>query len=362
VTIRTALISAAAFVVLAVSASAAAQDIDPSGGTYKPPVARARPVARTPRPAPRPTPKPPKHGDEPKPPKHGDAPKPDQPPPVTPDAPETAAEHEPAPEAVRHYELGGVAYDRNDLETAVTEYEAAIKIDGKYLDALLQLGAAYYDLSDLDSALDVWKRALFLDKTVPELHNNVANASFVLHDYDKALAEYKAAIDLRPNYYDALFGLGNTLVALKRYDEAVPLFQRAIDARGTPFPDARTNMAWALLRSGKLDDAATTARQAIQELGPEAKASVKTWYVLAATLTEKADYVGAADALRKSIAVCDGCPPEQVGKLYYSLAKVLEVNNDNKGAADALEQYLKLAPYVTNADDVREKIAKLRSH
>ncbi len=281
-------------------------------------------------------------------------PPPDDPPPSTPEV------FEPSPEAEKHYELGNTAYDRNDLENAIDEYEQAIKLDGKYTDAYIELGAAYYDLSDIDSAIKTWQRALFLDKTVPELHNNLANASYVTGDYEKAVTEYREAISLRPGYYDALFGLGNALAALKRYSEAIPFFQEAIDARGTPFPDARSNMAWAMLRAGRLDDAEKAAHQAIDEIGADDPASVKSWYGLAAVLTEKGDLPAAAVALRKSIAVCAGCPPDRVSKIYYGLARVLEADDDRAGAADALERYLQLAPFVTNSDDIRRKIETLR--
>jgi tetratricopeptide (TPR) repeat protein len=328
--------------VSATGAPASAQDLDPSGGTYKPPASQ-RHRARTP------TPRQPDHPSHPDP----------HPQPTDPEPPK--ATYVPSAEAERHYDLGTAAYDRNDLEKAVSEYEAAIKIDGKYTDAYIDLGAALYDLSDLDGAVDAWERALVLDKTIPELHNDLGNAAYVRHDYEKAVVEYKEAIKLRPTYYDALFGLGNTLAALKRYDEAIPYFQAAIDARGMPFPDARSNMAWAMLRAGKLADAEATARRAIDEIGPDSSQSVKAWYALAAVLTEKPDLPSAADALRKAVAVCAGCPSEQVSRIYYSLAKVLEAKGDRPGAANALEQYLRLAPYVTNADDVRRKIEQLRS-
>lgn len=321
---------------------ARAQDLDPSGGIIKP-KASAPPRYHRERPKPKPKPKP----------------KPD---PGDPDPePEPDEEHVPPAEALEHYDAGNAAYDRNDLEKAVDEYEAAIRLDGKFLDAFLELGRAYYDLSDLDQALDTWQRALYLDKSIPELHNNIANISYVRRDFEKAIAEYNKAIELRPGYYEALFGLGNTLMALKRYDEAIPYFQRAIDTRGVPFPDARSNMAWAMLRAGHLDEAEVAARKAIEEIGPDKVSGVKAWYGLAAVLTEKRDYKGAADALRKAIEICDGCSSDQIARIYYSLATILEADGDRAGAANALDEYLRLAPYVTNINDVRRKIDELRS-
>jgi len=330
-----------------------AQDLDPSGGTYKPPPSQRR---RPKKPVTRPTTHP-EHPDRPDP-KHPTPPQPEPEPEPQPE-PSTST-HEPPAEAARHFDAGSAAYDRNDLEKAVTEFEAAIKLDGQYVDALVELGAVLYDLSDLDAAVEAWERGLRLDPSVPELHSNLANASYVRRDYDRALKEYRETLKLRPSSYDALFGLGNSLAALKRYDEAIPYFNQAIQMRGTPFPDARSNLAWAFLRAGKLDDAVATARLAIDEIGAQAPQSVRAWYALAAALTEKADYAGASTALRTAISVCATCPSEQVSRLDYSLGRVLEAKGDQAAAADAYEQYLRLAPYVTNADDVRQKIERLR--
>ena len=82
---------------------------------------------------------------------------------------------------------------------------------------------------------------------------------------------------------------------------------------------------------------------------------------LAAVLTQKKDYGGGATALEHAIAVCAGCATDQISKFYYSLASVREAKGDRAGAAAALDEYLRLAPYVTNADDVRRRIERLRS-
>jgi tetratricopeptide (TPR) repeat protein len=231
-------------------------------------------------------------------------------------------------EAMKHYDAGRKAYDTGNLDTAISEFESAIRLESKFVDALIDLGDAYFDRAELDDAVDM----------------------------------YNDVIKTRPTDPEVIYNIALTNKALKRYDAALPYFQKAIASRTTPFPEARVNVARCYIELGKLPEAEAEARKALDEFGADKPASANAWYTLAAVLVKKPDLPGANDALDHAIGVCKDCPPEMVSRFYLSAGQVYESRGERTRAADSYERFLQLAPFVPDyqVQDIREKIAKLR--
>jgi len=265
-------------------------------------------------------------------------------------------------EAMKHYDVGRKAYDTGNLDTAISEFESAIRLESKFVDALIDLGDAYFDRAELDDAVDMYRRALVVDKGNPDAQIRLGRASYARHDYDTALVQYNDVLKARPADPEVIYNIALTNKALKRYDAAVPYFQKAIAARKTPFPEARINLARCYIETGKLPEAEAEARKALDEIGPDKPDSANAWYSLAAALVKKPDLTGASDALERAIKVCKDCPPELISRFYLSAGQVYESRGERTRAADAYEKFLQLAPFVPDyqMQDIREKIAKLR--
>jgi tetratricopeptide (TPR) repeat protein len=266
-------------------------------------------------------------------------------------------------EAVKHYDAGRKAYDTGNLDTAISEFEAAIRIESKYVDALIDLGDAYFDRAELDDAVESYRRALVIDKGNVDAQIRLGRASFARRDYDTALAEYNDVLKSRPTDPQVIYNIALANKALKRYDAAIPFFEKAIASRTTPFPEARVNLARCYIELDKLPEAEAEARKAIEGYGPDNPASAIAWYTLAAVLGKtSAQLPAASDALDKAIAVCKDCPPETLSRFYLSAGQVYESRGERTRAADSYEKFLQLAPFVPDyqIQDMREKIAKLR--
>jgi tetratricopeptide (TPR) repeat protein len=265
-------------------------------------------------------------------------------------------------EAMKRYDAGRAALDKGNVDTAVKEFEAAIRLESKFVDALIDLGDAYFERVNLEDAVDAYQRALVLDKGNTDAKFRLGRASFARRDYDTALAEYNDVLKVRPSDPEAIYNIALTNKALKRYEDAIPYFERSIAASTKPFPEARINLSRCYYELGKLDDAEASARKAIEEAGPETQASANAWYALATALASKRDLVGAADALEHAIAVCKQCPDDMRSRFYLPLAQVFESRGERSRAADAYERFLQLAPFAPDyqIQEIREKISKLR--
>lgn len=268
-----------------------------------------------------------------------------------------------SPEATKRYEAGMRAYAGGNLETAVTEFEAAIRLESKHVDALIDLGDTYFDLSDVENAAESYKRALAVDRKNIDARNRVGRASYALRDYDEALKQYTEVLKISPDDPEAIYNIALTYKALKRYSEAIPYFEKALAARKGPFPEARVNVSRSYFESGKFDEAETAARTAIAEMGADSQGSANAWYALAVALNGKVNLPGATEALQKAIAVCQECPGDQSSRYYLSLAQILESRGLRTQAADAYERFIVLAPFMPDhqLQEFRAKIVKLRA-
>jgi tetratricopeptide (TPR) repeat protein len=267
-----------------------------------------------------------------------------------------------SPEAAKAYEDGRNAYDKGNLDVAIKELEKAVRLESKYVDALIDLGDAYYDKVDLDDAVDAYQRALVIDKNNTDAQFRLGRASFARRDYDTALQQYNAVLKVRPDDPEAIYNIALTYKSLKRYDDAIPYFEKAIAARNKPFPEARVNLARCYYEQDKIDESEAAARKALEEIGPTNQASATAWYALATAQTKKQDLRGATESLEQSIKVCMECPGDVLSRYFLAIAQVYEARGLRGQAADAYEKYLQLAPFIPDyqAQDIRERVSKLR--
>ena len=62
---------------------------------------------------------------------------------------------------------------------------------------------------NFESAIASYQAALTIDETYAEAHNNLGNAYSKSKQPDLAIKSYKAALGLKPNYTDAYLNLGS---------------------------------------------------------------------------------------------------------------------------------------------------------
>ena len=99
------------------------------------------------------------------------------------------------PEAVEH------------LKSAVTQYQAVIKIQPDASNAFLNLGLAFYAMKKLDDALTAIRKAIELEPTVDFFHDFLGNTLYALGRFDEAVEQWTLVKELNDKYEPQTMGI-----------------------------------------------------------------------------------------------------------------------------------------------------------
>ena len=135
---------------------------------------------------------------------------------------------------------------------AIEKYQA-IRPETPSLDN--KIGIAYHQLLQLGPARKYYLRALKLDGKYPEAINNVGTVYYGQKSYGRAIKQYKRALKLSPDSASIYSNLGTAYFARHKYNDAFDAYQRAM----TLDPDVfeHRNAYGVLLQERNVDDLAT---------------------------------------------------------------------------------------------------------
>jgi serine/threonine-protein kinase len=182
-----------------------------------------------------------------------------------------------------------IRFTDEGLRTAIEYFERALQRDPTLAQAYVGIAMAFTELGesglrDGDEAYPraraAAERALALDADLGDAHCTMGWYKMV-HEFDwaGAEAEAKRALELSPNSADAYDLYGRLCESLERHEEGIAMYRRAQEL--DPMAH-RVDLATALLRAGRAEDALAAARHAL-EVDPEyARAhSTLCWVLLA---------------------------------------------------------------------------------
>jgi len=148
---------------------------------------------------------------------------------------------EPQRAAAVHHNLGVLAYQTGEMETAVTEFKAALAADPNDPDSHYQLGATYLQIAISTSDLAYLQQAE---------------------------SEFEQALALAPGKPEALVGLGTLYLNQNRIAEAIALLEQAV--QGNPqMREALFALGMAYFAGGDIAAAKTTLQQFLDTQPPE---------------------------------------------------------------------------------------------
>ena len=77
------------------------------------------------------------------------------------------------------YNMLGLVYAQsNEINKAIQNYEEAVRINPKYIDAYNNLALAYYNLGEVDNAIENLQEAIKINENFYIAHNNLAKIYF----------------------------------------------------------------------------------------------------------------------------------------------------------------------------------------
>src|SRR6266513_2980366 len=197
---------------------------------------------------------------------------------------------------VAHNNLGYLCVDRDELDKAISHFEAAARIRSGKRDAHYDVGSAFVQM-------------------------NLADALARKGQSDEAMVHYEEAIKLQPYYADAYYNRGNVLLAKGRIDEAIVDLEKTLQIQPDD-ADAHTCLGNALLRQGLLKEAIAHYEKALA-LAPEdphARNNI-AWVLATSSDASIGDGAKAIDLAEVAAALSGGREPRFLRTLAAAYAQ-----------------------------------------
>jgi len=143
-----------------------------------------------------------------------------------------------------HYNLANSLHQLGQLDEAVGEYQAAIRLSrhGRGSpEAWTNLGAVLVDKGDPKAGQESFEKALAVDPEYPLAHFDLAHIQADAGQIDIAIAHLRQVLKIAPNYPRAARTLATLLAAKGQLEEAAKLYARAVRT------DSRDNLSRGLL-------------------------------------------------------------------------------------------------------------------
>jgi tetratricopeptide (TPR) repeat protein len=175
--------------------------------------------------------------------------------PPDPDAPKVDA---PLTANIR-FAAGQVAESQGDFHRAITQYEAAFKLDHTASVPLLRLGMIYTQLGQFDDAVNAWNRYIKATNGDASGYCDLGYTLELAQRFNEAEGAYKTAIAREPRKETARVDYGLMLARRGRMKEATEQLQTVL----TP-AEVHYNLASVLESEGKKEDARFEYEQALK--------------------------------------------------------------------------------------------------
>jgi tetratricopeptide (TPR) repeat protein len=100
---------------------------------------------------------------------------------------------------IMHNNLGGLLFNKGNLDAAIQEYREALRINPNYIDARRNLGLALFDKGNLDAAIQEYRKVLQVNPNNTDTHYNLGRALYKKGDLDAAIREFQEVLRINPN-------------------------------------------------------------------------------------------------------------------------------------------------------------------
>lgn len=166
-------------------------------------------------------------------------------------------------EPYTHIFLGISLYWQGQVQAAIAEYQAALKLDDKNPEAHQLLGIAYAWQGKIEDALKCFQTAIKYAPNRPDTHMNLGSTYAALGKYEEALYHFRTSTDLdkrNPLYF---YQLGSLLELLGRDANAEESFKKAI-ALYPSYEEAHLSLAVLEEKLGKRNKAEINYKKALR--------------------------------------------------------------------------------------------------
>ena len=130
--------------------------------------------------------------------------------------------------APEFYNRASMYFDTGDIQRALSDYSAAIRLDPSNALYYNDRGIVYQLMRDYEHALADYSRAIELNPTYVTAYNNRGMLYYGNKEYDRAIADHEQALKINPKSASAYRNLGNAHRAKGELDRAIGGTREAI--------------------------------------------------------------------------------------------------------------------------------------
>ena len=217
-----------------------------------------------------------------------------------------------------HNSLGWTLFQAGRPEEAVVEYKAALALDPKHAKAHNNLALSLVELGELEEAAQHFQASLAIEPKA-EIYSDLGFTQARLGNAQDALANYQKALALDPNCASAHANLAVSFVQSGDLAQAETHYRQAL--AGRPTAEIHNGLGFVLAREGRSADAIAEFRTAI-DLDPKFTPAYNN---LAEALVREGKLQEAADAYQRSLAEKPSAPVyNALGSILRQLGKPAE--------------------------------------
>ncbi len=235
-----------------------------------------------------------------------------------------------------HYNLGKAHFMLGEMEPAIAQFNAVLRLDPKDEVALNNLGGAFHRLGLYAQSTNVFAELLRLNPDNAAAHFNRGVSLMALGDFPLAATHFAAAARLNPGYPTPPLNLGKMLLRLGQPDQAAAAFAEAL-RRNPGYAEAHSQLGLLLVTQGKTPDGLAHLRESLR-LRPDSPEVLNNLAWLLATHPDAAVRDG-PQAIRLAQRACELTAqraPNLLGTLAAAYAEAGQFTNAVQTAAQAI--------------------------
>jgi len=225
------------------------------------------------------------------------------------------------------------AHEKGDLSTAVSDYEAVLRLRPDLNQARINLGAALGEMGRFDEAIDVYSVALKRDPKNTKVQLNLAQAYFRKGDAPAAIHLLEPLHSADQSNIRVTMLLADSVMRTGDSKRASALLE-PVEREHPDNPDVTYLLSMALIRSGRAQEGLPLAKR----VAKEAK-SADAYLLAGSTEFGLGQFSSAREDLEEAIKLNPALP----GALSFA-ALARDKTGDEPGAKKAFEQALALNP------------------
>lgn len=279
-------------------------------------------------------------------------------------------------QAAKVYKAATKKVKRNDIQGAIAEYETAISLNPRYVDAYKGLANVYLNKSNYDMAIVYFSKALSLDTLNSDIIRNLSFAyvhrgadKCDAEDFPGAVSDYTKALEYNPKDAVLYDDLGAVYLKMGNYDSALKNFDVSLSIQ-PGYESALLNKAQAYRSMGQKKFERSDYRGAVSDYEGALIFNPKDdeiYNQLALSFIKLGDFDNAILFLDKGMSVNPGSKAIKETRpwIYFNRGLKKSDSGDPEGAVSDFKQAIQLNPLFLDAyaeiDSTYKKLGKADS-